>query len=107
MRAGHLRHRCTLLSNVEIKDELGQPSKEWIDLGKLWAEINIPSGRMYMAASQMQAQVSAEINIRYRKDVRAGQRLRHHATLYEIIAPLPSNQRDMLKLMCKTVTLNE
>ena len=107
MRAGHLRHRCTLLSNVEIKDELGQPSKEWIDLGKLWAEINIPSGRMYIAASQMQAQVSAEINIRYRKDVKAGQRLRHNTTLYEIIAPLPTNHRDMLKLMCKTVTLND
>ena len=55
----------------------------------------------------MQAQVSAEINIRYRKDVKAGQRLRHNTTLYEIIAPLPTNHRDMLKLMCKTVTLND
>ena len=51
----------------------------------------------------MQVQVSAEINIRYRKDVVAGQHLVHQGITYEIIAPLPTNQRDMLKLMCKTV----
>lgn len=107
MRAGNLRHRCTLRSYVDIKDELGQPTKEWVDFGKVWAEINIPSGRMYQAASQMQVQVSAEINIRYRRDVLAGQHLVHDGTTYEIIAPLPSNQRDMLKLMCKTVPANE
>jgi len=88
---------------VEGKDALGQPSKVWGDLGPVWAEINIPSGRMYEAASQMQVQVSAEINIRYRKDVVAGQHLVHQGATYEIIAPLPTNQRDMLKLMCKTV----
>ncbi|MBH3375487.1 hypothetical protein A3K88_17265 [Pseudomonas putida] len=88
---------------IEGKDTLGQPTKVWGDLGPLWAEINIPSGRMYEAASQMQVQVSAEINIRYRKDVVAGQHLVHQGITYEIIAPLPTNQRDMLKLMCKTV----
>ncbi|HEN8706791.1 TPA: phage head closure protein [Pseudomonas putida] len=88
---------------IEGKDALGQPSKVWGDLGMIWAEINIPSGRMYEAASQMQVTVSAEINIRYRKDVAAGQHLVHQGTTYEIIAPLPTNQRDMLKLMCKSV----
>lgn len=107
MRAGDLRHRCTLHSYTEIKDELGQPTKGWNEVGKVWAEINIPSGRMYQAASQMQVQVSAEINIRYRKDVVAGQHLVHDGITYEIVAPLPTNQRDMLKLMCKTVKPNE
>ncbi|AYN18880.1 hypothetical protein CHR29_20760 [Pseudomonas monteilii] len=88
---------------IDGKDALGQPSKVWGDLGMIWAEINIPSGRMYEAASQMQVTVSAEINIRYRKDVIAGQHLVHQEVTYEIIAPLPTNQRDMLKLMCKTV----
>ncbi|MBA6090323.1 phage head closure protein [Pseudomonas monteilii] len=88
---------------LEGKDDLGQPSRVWADLGPIWAEINIPSGRMYEAASQMQVTVSAEINIRYRKDVVAGQHLVHQGVSYEIIAPLPTNQRDMLKLMCKTV----
>ncbi len=103
MRAGPMRHRCMRRGYIEAKDALGQPSKAWGDLGKLWAEINIPSGRMYEAASQMQVTVTAEINIRYRKDVVAGQHLVHDGTTYEIIAPLATNQRDMLKLMCKTV----
>ncbi|MOA40383.1 Phage head-tail joining protein [compost metagenome] len=51
----------------------------------------------------MQVQVSAEINIRYRKGVVAGQHLVHDGISYEIVAPLATNQRDMLKLMCKTV----
>lgn len=92
---------------TETKDELNQPVKGWADIGKVWAEIKVPSGRMYEAASQMQAQINAEINIRYRKDVVAGQRLVHDGITYEIIAPLPTNQRDMLKLMCKTVKPNE
>ena len=103
MRAGPLRHHCMLRGLVEGKDALGQPTKAWQDISPIWAEINIPSGRMYEAASQMQVQVSAEINIRYRKDVVAGQHLVHQGITYEIIAPLPTNQRDMLKLMCKTV----
>lgn len=98
-----MRHHCMRRGFIEGKDALGQPSKVWGDLGMIWAEINIPSGRMYEAASQMQVTVSAEINIRYRKDVVAGQHLVHQDVTYEIIAPLPTNQRDMLKLMCKTV----
>ena len=107
MRAGPLRHLCMLRGLTEIKDELNQPVKGWADIGKVWAEIKVPSGRMYEAASQMQAQINAEINIRYREDVVAGQRLVHDGITYEIIAPLPTNQRDMLKLMCKTVKPNE
>lgn len=103
MRAGDLRHRCMRRGYIEGKDGLGQPLKVWGDLGKLWAEINTPSGRMYEAASQMQVTVTAEINIRYRKDVVAGQHLVHEGITYEIVAPLATNQRDMLKLMCKTV----
>lgn len=98
-----MRHLCTLRALTETKDELNQPVKGWADIGKVWAEIKTPSGRMYDAASQMQAQISAEINIRYRRDVVAGQHLVHDGITYEIIAPLPTNQRDMLKLMCKTV----
>jgi len=103
MRAGPLRHRCMRHGFVEGKDALGQPAKVWNELGPIWAEINIPSGRMYEAASQMQVTVSAEINIRYRKDVVAGQHLVHDGITYEIVASMPTNQRDMLKLMCKTV----
>ena len=102
-----MRHLCTLRALTETKDELNQPVKGWADIGKVWAEIKTPSGRMYDAASQMQAQISAEINIRYRRDVVAGQDLVHDGITYEIIAPLPTNQRDMLKLMCKTVTPHE
>ena len=107
MRAGPLRHLCLLRVLTQSTDELNQPIKGWAELGKVWAEIKAPSGRMYEAASQMQAEVSAEINIRYRRDVAAGQHLVHDGITYEIIAPLPTNQRDMLKLMCKTVTPNE
>ena len=107
MRAGPLRHLCTLRALTETKDELNQPVKGWADIGKVWAEIKTPSGRMYDAASQMQAQISAEINIRYRRDVVAGQHLVCDGITYEVIAPLPTNQRDMLKLMCKTVSPHE
>lgn len=107
MRAGPLRHRCTMFKPVLTKNKTGGFDTSWVELVKLWAEITMPTGRTAPVAEQLKAVVTAEIRIRPRADAVAGNRLVHAAngitTTYLIEAALPNNERDMLRLLCSNV----
>ena len=104
MRAGPLRHHCTLMQSQQIKRPGGGFTESWVELRKLWAEIAIPTGRIAVVADQLQAVVSAEIRVRYRSDVVAGMRIVSKTQTYLIAAPLPDNDQTMLRLLCSSVT---
>ena len=107
MRAGPLRHRCTMFKPVLTKNKTGGFDTSWVELLKLWAEITMPTGRTAPVAEQLKALVTAEIRIRPRADAVAGNRLVHTVngitTTYLIEAALPNNERDMLRLLCSNV----
>jgi len=108
MRAGPLRHRCMMLKPVLTKNKTGGFDTTWVEIGKLWAEITLPTGRVAPVAEQLKAIVSAEIRLRPRKDVVVGNRLVEMVggiatTTYLIEAHLPNNERDMLRLLCSNV----
>ncbi|NWA30060.1 head-tail adaptor protein [Pseudomonas sp. C6002] len=107
MRAGPLRHRCTMFKPVLTKNKTGGFDTSWVELVKLWSEITMPTGRTAPVAEQLKAVVTAEIRIRPRSDAVAGNRLVHTsggiATTYLIEAALPNNERDMLRLLCSNV----
>lgn len=107
MRAGQLRHRCMLQRPSRVKNATGGFDVAWIDLGKIYSEITLPTGRTAPVAEQVKAIVTAEIIIRPRADAVAGNRLVHTAsgiaTTYLIEAALPNNERDMLRLLCSNV----
>jgi len=107
MRAGPLRHRCTLFKPVLIKNKTGGFDTTWVEIGKPWAEITLPTGRTAPVAEQLKVIVTAEIRIRPRADAVAGNRLVHVfrgiSTTYLIGAALLNNERDMLRLLCSNV----
>ncbi|WP_065870024.1 phage head closure protein [Pseudomonas sp. 25 E 4] len=107
MRAGPLRHRCTMFKPVLTKNKTGGFDTSWVELVKLWAEITMPTGRTAPVAEQLKVVVTAEIRIRPRADAVAGNRLVHTVngitTTYLIEAALPNNERDMLRLLCSNV----
>lgn len=103
MRAGPLRHRCTLQQKQNGDDGMGGGPVTWIDLRSLWAEIAIPTGRVATVAQQLEATVTAEIRVRLAADIRAGMRLVHGGTIYAIEAVLPDNERTLLRLLCSSV----
>ncbi|HBK49701.1 MAG TPA: head-tail adaptor protein [Pseudomonas sp.] len=105
MRAGPMRHRGLLSKPERVQNKTGGFDQVWADVGKVWAEISMPTGRVSPLAEQIEAVISAEIRIRPRSDVVAGWRftdLRSGAT-YTIEAPLLNNERDMLRLLCSSV----
>lgn len=103
MRAGPLRHRCTLMQSQQLKRPGGGFSESWVELGRLWAEITIPTGRIQTVADQLEAVVSAEIRVRYRTDIVAGMRIVRGQQTYLVEAPLPDNDQTMLRLLCSSV----
>jgi SPP1 family predicted phage head-tail adaptor len=103
MRAGRLKHRCALLESQKVNRPGGGLTESWVELGKLWAEIAIPTGRIATVADQLQRVVSAEIRIRHRANVVAGMRLVHKTKTYLIEAALPDNDLTMLRLLCSNV----
>lgn len=103
MRAGPLKHRCTVAKPHLERTASGGATVTWQDAGKVWAEITIPTGRVSPVAEQLEAVISAEIRIRPRADIVAGWRLTEGGVTYKVEAPLPDNDRTMLRLLCSTV----
>lgn len=107
MRTGALRNRCTMLKPVRTKNSTAGFIVTWDEVGKLWADIAMPSGRVSPVAEQISALVTAEILIRPRAGVVAGNRLVHTSkgvsTTYLIEAALLNSKRDMLRLLCSNV----
>lgn len=108
MRAGPMRHRCAMFKPVLTKNKSGGFDTSWTEVGKLWCEITLPTGRVSPVAEQLKVVVTAEIRIRPRADAVAGNRLvnteKGITTTYLIGAPLIDNEHSMLRLLCSTVS---
>lgn len=108
MRAGKLRHRCSLQSEQRTPDGMGGYVDGWAEIRPAWCEITTPTGRVSNVAQQLTAVVSAEIRARPSADLVAGRRLVHTrlgiTTTYLIEAALLDNESSMLRLLCSNVT---
>ena len=104
MRAGPMNKRCTLMQSQAVERSGGGLPVIWVEIGKVWAEIAIPTGRTAPVADRLEAIVTAEIKIRYRADVVAGMRLVSQIGTYLIGAALPDRDPAMLRLLCSSVT---
>ena len=101
-RAGQFRHYVTLQGQSQTVDGVGQPVLTWTNVSSFHAEIMDLSGRELIAAQGVQAEVTTEINIRYRTDVLANQRIVFGAVIYNIHAVInPDGSGRLLTLSCQ------
>lgn len=104
MRIGELRHRVTLQRKEITEDALKQQSEVWTDIATVWARIEPLSGREYFAARQENAEVTAKITIRYRKDVTPDMRAVSEGRVFDVLSVINPEERNIsLVLMCKEV----
>jgi SPP1 family predicted phage head-tail adaptor len=90
LAAGRLRHRVTIEAPVETQDATTGAidvtwSPLWVDVP---AEIAPRSGREFLAAQQLQAEVSTLITFRWRDGLTAKDRIRHGTRIYNPVALL-------------------
>lgn len=105
MRAGRLSRWVSLEQRVETANDMGEVTWIWEEVCKIWAEIAPLNGREFIAAQQVQSNVTHAILIRYRTGVTAKMRIVEvcePSIQYDIEAPLPNARRTEIKLMCVT-----
>jgi SPP1 family predicted phage head-tail adaptor len=100
-----LRDRVVIQRKVMAPGSTGAPVESWQRLCEPWASVKGVSGRTFLAASAEQAEVTFEVKVRFRADIEAGMRVTHNGQTLEIVAPLPDEHRQWLRLMCKTVNV--
>jgi transposase len=65
--AGTLARRIKIQRPSTVKDSLGAPSRTWIDVATVWADIQPLSGREAVIASRISAELTHQITVRYRQ----------------------------------------
>ena len=91
LNAGRLRHRITIDEPTETQDAItGAVTVTWAPLWEsVPAEIVPRSGREFLAAQQLQAEVTTAITFRFRCGLTPKLRIRHGARIYNISALVP------------------
>jgi SPP1 family predicted phage head-tail adaptor len=106
--AGRLRHRVTVEAPTEVQDpETGAITVVWSPLwSNVAAEIAPRSGREFLAAQQLQAEVNTLITLRWRAGLTAKHRIVHGETIYNPAAILtdPDSGIEYLVAACSTGT---
>lgn len=102
MRAGRLRHRLTLQSKTYTANAYGEQVVTWSDEATVWGAIEPLSGREYFAQSQIQAEATVRIVIRYYSTIDETWRVKHGGLYYNIVDVLNHDLRNrMMTLMCR------
>ncbi len=104
MKAGTLRQRVIVEQRGSVQDSVGQPVESWTTYATVWADIRNQRGMEAVKADTMTSTVKASIRVRYKAGITAAMRVRHGATIYQIMAVLPdAASKDYMDLVCEAV----
>ena len=101
IRAGRLRQRLTLQTQVETRTATGDVSIAWTTDSTVWGSIEPRSGREFLAASQTQNEIPVRIVMRYHATIADSWRIVNDGLSYSIISITNSDMRDhMMEILC-------
>lgn len=110
MKVGKLRHRLQLQKLVDAEDSSGEIVRDYENVVEVWGSIEPVSGREFVAAQQINSEITTRIVIRWRKGVEATNRILHSqdydsppvVDVYDVVAPLadPVVNRRWITLLC-------
>ncbi len=103
MDSRSLRHQIRIQRLDDAQSESGAPSQEWIDIFSVWANIRYLNGTESIKSDAPISVARASIRIRYRTDIVANMRVLHGATIFNVRAVLPDEERrEFVDLVCET-----
>ena len=102
MDIGRLKHRITFQRLSQSKNEYGELADEWLDIKTVWAEIKPVSGNQFFAAKQINSEISHNVYIRYRTDLKPSMRIKFKERIFEILYLMNVNEGNrLIQLYCK------
>ncbi len=91
MTPGDLKERIEIreptYTDGDYGDPVLKPPNEWNTVATVWAAYRDLSGREFFAARQVQAELTGEFKIRYRKDIKPHYKIKWGERIFEIAAP--------------------
>lgn len=95
MQAGKLDRRIQFLTVTEVKDTSGGVSESVTPFGsKVWAKVYDLTGREFIAAQQINSEITTKFTIRFRRDINTTMRIRWRDRDYDIHAIPEVGSRD-------------
>lgn len=102
MDIGRLRHRITLMRQVNEINDYGATITKWKSVATVWAEVKPLSGREYFSAQQVQSEITTQIWLRHLDGIEPSMRVKFGKRFLEIVSVLNTQERNVsLQLMCK------
>ncbi len=104
MEAGRLHDLVSLQENTPTRDAGGAPVDVWTDLltaPAIWADVEPLSGREFLEAARVNAEITHRIRVRYRSDLTERMRIVLGTRIFDILAVLEMDRRRELHLMCR------
>ena len=107
LEAGTLNRRVRIERNIGGVDDLGQPVDGWAEVGTVWGNVRMLTGKETLMSDADVGAASASIRIRYRTDITNGMRAIVDGVVFNIGAPLPDLAgREYVDLPCTTGSNN-
>ena len=104
IKAGDLRHPVTLLRPETVTNDKGRRITSWVSADLVYAAKNDVSGKEFYQAQAFHAEDTVTFTIRWRSDVDATWRVRHHSVDYEILEVNHLGYMgDFMRLKCRLV----
>lgn len=102
MDIGRLKHKITFQQLGQDKNEYGETIEEWVDIKTVWAEIKPVSGNQFFAAKQINSEISHNVYIRYRHDLKPSMRIKYKERIFEILYLMNVNEENrLMQIYCK------
>lgn len=102
MDIGRLKHRITFQELSQSKNEYGELVEEWLDIKTVWAEIKPVSGNQFFAAKQINSEISHNVYIRCRTDLKPSMRIKFKERVFEILYLMNVNEDNwLMQIYCK------
>jgi SPP1 family predicted phage head-tail adaptor len=80
MKAGRLNKRLTFWKETRARDSFQEEIVTWAQLATVWGAVTPNAGRKMYEAMQANSEITGQINIRYRSDIRPDMRITVNST---------------------------
>lgn len=102
MDIGRLKHKITFQQLGKDKNGYGEIIEKWVDIKTVWAEIKPVSGNQFFAAKQINSEISHNVYIRYRADLKPSMRIKYKERVFEILYLMNVNEENwLMQIYCK------
>jgi SPP1 family predicted phage head-tail adaptor len=103
MNAGKYKHRVTIQEYTKVDDGGGGYTEDWVDVTTVWAKVTPLSGNKLFQAQQINAEISHEVEVRYRELSHKNRLMFNNRVLnIESVVDVDEAKRE-LKATCKEV----